>query len=193
MTPERWKEVKVLLDRALDRTPEERRDFLRGLDDTDREVEVLLTLDEQAGDFIETPLFDIHDRDDPSLRAGQQVGPYRLVREVGAGGMGTVYLAVRADDEYERTVALKILKRGLDTDEIVRRFRNERQILAGLDHPHIARMLDGGTTPDGLPYFVMDHVEGRPIDVWERWSRLTAAPFFSTRSGICRSAFRPKS
>lgn len=191
MTPERWNEVKVLLDRALDRSPEERQEYLRGLDDTDREVvrevEVLLTLEEQAGDFIETPVFDIHDRDDPSLRAGQQVGPYRLVREVGAGGMGTVYLAVRADDEYERTVALKILKRGLDTDEIVRRFRNERQILAGLDHPHIARMLDGGTTPDGLPYFVMDHVEGRPIDVYCRQEGLDLEERLELFLQVCRA------
>jgi non-specific serine/threonine protein kinase/serine/threonine-protein kinase len=93
-----------------------------------------------------------------------RVGPYRLIRELGRGGMGTVYLAVRSDDAFQKRVAVKILKRGMDTEAIVRRFRNERQILASLEHPHIAGLLDGGTTPDGLPYFAMEYVEGQPID-----------------------------
>ena len=95
---------------------------------------------------------------------GARIGPYRLVKELGRGGMGTVYLAVRSDDAFQKRVALKVLKRGMDTDAIVRRFRNERQILASLDHPHISGLLDGGTTPDGLPYFAMEFVEGQPID-----------------------------
>ncbi|MCA1585767.1 MAG: protein kinase [Acidobacteria bacterium] len=85
------------------------------------------------------------------------------MREIGRGGMGAVYLASRADEAFERRVALKILKRGMDTDNIVRRFRNERQILAGLDHPNIAVLLDGGTTSDGRPFFAMEFVEGEPI------------------------------
>jgi len=89
-----------------------------------------------------------------------RVGAYRLVRELGQGGMGTVFLAVRDDDVFHKRVALKILKRGMDTEAIVRRFRTERQILAGLDHPNIARLIDGGTTPAGLPYLVMEYVEG---------------------------------
>src|SRR5688572_19353690 len=92
-----------------------------------------------------------------------RVGSYRLVRELGQGGMGTVYLAVRDDDAFHKRVALKILKRGMDTDSIVRRFRTERQILAGLDHPNIARLLHGGTTPDGRPYLVMEYVNGAPL------------------------------
>jgi serine/threonine protein kinase len=92
-----------------------------------------------------------------------RVGSYRLVREIGQGGMGTVYLAVRDDDAFHKRVALKILKRGMDTDSIVRRFRTERQILAGLDHPNIARLLDGGTTADGRPYLVMEFVDGAPL------------------------------
>ena len=88
--------------------------------------------------------------------AGLRVGPYRLVRELGRGGMGTVYLAVRSDDQFQKRVAIKILRRGMDTDSIVSRFRHERQILASLQHPFIAGLLDGGTTDDGLPYFAME-------------------------------------
>jgi serine/threonine protein kinase len=102
---------------------------------------------------------------DDGLDVSQEprVGTYRLVREIGQGGMGTVYLAVRDDDAFHKRVALKVLKRGMDTDAIVRRFRTERQILAGLDHPNVARLLDGGTTPDGRPYLVMEFVDGAPL------------------------------
>jgi eukaryotic-like serine/threonine-protein kinase len=100
---------------------------------------------------------------DRDLRDDTRVGAYRLVREIGQGGMGAVFLAVRDDDAFHKRVALKVLKRGMDTEAIVRRFRTERQILAGLDHPSIARLLDGGTTSDGLPYLVMEYVEGVPL------------------------------
>ncbi|MGZ6071659.1 MAG: serine/threonine protein kinase [Myxococcaceae bacterium] len=93
----------------------------------------------------------------------RRIGPYRLLKELGHGGMGTVFLAVRADEQFEKRVALKVV-RGSDSEEVIRFFRRERQILAGLEHPNIARLLDGGTTDDGLPYFVMEHVEGEPID-----------------------------
>ena len=100
----------------------------------------------------------------PRLPDGDpRVGPYRLIREIGHGGMGTVHLGVRDDDAFQKRVAIKVLKRGMDSDAIVRRFRHERQILAGLEHPNIAGLLDGGTTPDGLPYFAMEYVEGQPI------------------------------
>ena len=92
-----------------------------------------------------------------------RVGAYRLIRELGRGGMGAVYLGVRDDDAFQKRVAVKVLKRGMDTDAIVRRFRHERRILAGLEHPYIAGLLDGGTTDDGLPYFAMEYVEGRLI------------------------------
>ena len=98
-----------------------------------------------------------------SEMAGRSVGPFEIRRELGRGGMAVVYLASRADREFEHQAALKIIKRGMDTDAIVRRFRTERQILAALSHPHIARLLDGGTTADGVPYLVMEYVEGQPI------------------------------
>jgi eukaryotic-like serine/threonine-protein kinase len=101
--------------------------------------------------------------DRPGSASGPRIGAYRLIRELGHGGMGTVFLAVRDDDAFQKRAAIKILKRGMDSDAIVRRFRNERQILAGLDHPYIAGLLDGGTTPDGLPYFSMEYIEGQTI------------------------------
>ena len=95
---------------------------------------------------------------------GTDIGPYRVVRRLGAGGMGTVYLAVRGADEFQKRVALKVLKRGMDTDAVVQRFRAERQILASLEHPYISSLFAGGTTADGRPYFVMEFVDGLPID-----------------------------
>lgn len=134
----------------------------QGDDELRREVESLLETEAEVGDFIETPVFRIHGDTEP-LALGQRVGAYRIVRELGRGGMGSVYLAERADEEFDQQVALKVVRRGMDTDEIVRRFRGERQILAHLAHPNIARLFDGGTTEDGRPYFAMEHVEGQPI------------------------------
>jgi eukaryotic-like serine/threonine-protein kinase len=94
---------------------------------------------------------------------GRIIGSYRLIREIGRGGMGAVYLAERADGMFKTKAAVKLIKRGMDTDSILRRFRNERQILAALNHPNIARLLDGGTTSDGLPYFVMEFIDGLPL------------------------------
>src|SRR6185295_3718876 len=94
---------------------------------------------------------------------GRRIGPYRIKREIGRGGMGTVYEAWRADGEFQHRVAIKLIKGDVDRDFVLRRFRNERQILAALDHPNIGRLLGGGTTPDGNPYFVMEYIEGRPL------------------------------
>jgi serine/threonine protein kinase/TolB-like protein len=104
---------------------------------------------------------------------GRRIGAYRIVRPLGHGGMGEVYLATRDDQEYQKNVALKIVRGGLESGLILRRFRHERQILAGLEHPHIAGLLDGGTTPEGLPYIVMEYVDGMPIDTYCDTRRLT--------------------
>jgi len=101
-----------------------------------------------------------------------QIGVYRILREIGSGGMGLVYEAIR-EGQFQKRVALKIIKRGMDTGSIVRRFHRERQILAGLSHPNITALLDGGTTPDGRPYFVMEYVEGKPIAEYCDAKRLT--------------------
>ena len=140
-----------------------------------REVETLIAAYNQAGNFINEPRpanlatnpYDNSDAtpDDllPSL-SGTRIDAYRIEREIGRGGMGAVYLAVRADNTFQKRVAIKIVKRGMDTDFILRRFRRERQILATLSHPNIAALLDGGSTDDGLPYYVMEYVEGLPIN-----------------------------
>ncbi|MDX6695820.1 MAG: eukaryotic-like serine/threonine-protein kinase [Blastocatellia bacterium] len=173
MTPERWRKVEEVFESALERAPEERSAYLTNVCADDeplrQQVETLIASYEKAGSFIEEPAMGIAVLPDTlvdetvSTIIGRRLGSYKIVREIGRGGMGSVYLAMRADDEFQKRVAIKLIKRGMDTDFIIRRFRNERQILASLDHPNIARLLDGGTTEDGLPYFVMEFVEGQPI------------------------------
>ncbi len=157
-----------IFNEALKQDPGDRAAFLGAAcgDDGEllHEVESLLTATSEMGeDFLEEPILSL-DHAPQELAEGSSVGVYRVLREIGTGGMGKVYLATRDDDVYQQEVAVKILKRGLDTQEIVRRFQREREILARLEHRHIARILDGGTTDDGLPYFVMEHVQGQPID-----------------------------
>jgi serine/threonine protein kinase len=121
----------------------------------------------------------------PPDLAGQRFGPYQIVREIGRGGMGTVYLAGRADDQFKKRVALKILRGGFNTHEVLSRFRHERQILATLDHPNIASLLDGGSTPSGEPYFVMDYVEGTPIEQYCDSHQLSVAERITLFRQVC--------
>jgi non-specific serine/threonine protein kinase/serine/threonine-protein kinase len=158
-----------ILGEAIELDASEREAWLAavcaGDDELRGEVARLLSHQKAAANFMEeSPLGGLarRSREDESI-VGRRVGPYLVVEEIGRGGMGAVYLARRADDQYESLVAVKVIKRGMDTDAVVRRFRNERQILATLGHPNIARLLDGGTTEDGRPYFVMEYVEGRPL------------------------------
>jgi serine/threonine-protein kinase len=122
--------------------------------------------------------------DDRRAQPDRRIGPYRVLREIGQGGMGTVYLAARDDDEYQKRVAIKVV-RGVDSAEVVRHFRRERQILAGLEHPNIARLLDGGSTEDGLPYLVMQHVEGLPIDRFCDERKLSVRERLELFRGVC--------
>jgi eukaryotic-like serine/threonine-protein kinase len=172
VTPERWKQIEGIFEQALELQANDRPAFVQkscqGDEELSREVESLLESHASAGGFIDDRSLFISEvdlnADDGIVPPGQLIGPYRITREIGRGGMGTVYLAERADQQYEKQVAIKLIKRGMDTDSVLRHFRNERQILAGFDHPNIARLFDGGTTKDGLPYFVMEYVEGLPID-----------------------------
>jgi serine/threonine protein kinase/tetratricopeptide (TPR) repeat protein len=115
------------------------------------------------------------------------IGPYRIVRELGHGGMGVVYLALREEDQLRRRVAIKVLRRGMDTEQILRRFDLERQVLAALNHPNIARLYDGGETADGRPYFVMEYIEGRPIDKYCDTERLHIAQRLEVFEKVCRA------
>jgi Protein kinase domain/Galactose oxidase, central domain len=133
-----------------------------------REVESLLAANDEADDFLDEPAYAYANTTaemvgDVSPPAGWRIGPYCVVREIGSGGMGVVYEAVR-DDEFRKRVAIKVVKPGMDTAFILRRFRSERRICAALSHPNIAMLLDGGSTADQRPYFAMEYVEGEPID-----------------------------
>ena len=159
--------LRELFDAAMERQPEERLSFVRQACNGDpamlEEVQRLIQAHREAGSFIETPAASPAREMAEQISSGGRIGPYLLLRELGRGGMGTVYLAVRSDDAFRKIVALKIVRPGHELQEYVRRFREERQILAALDHPNIARILDGGNTDDGFPYYVMDFVDGSPI------------------------------
>jgi serine/threonine protein kinase/tetratricopeptide (TPR) repeat protein len=178
MTRDEWQRIKAIASGALAEPESQRAAYVSshcGGDGALRgEVESLVDSATKAAQLFESPTvvmagaaaalealtgFD-------TSRIGEHIGPYRIVRALGAGGMGAAYLAERADQAFEKRVAIKLIKRGMDTDAVLRRFRQERQILATLEHPHIARLIDGGTTDEGLPYFVMEYVDGTPIDVY---------------------------
>jgi serine/threonine-protein kinase len=167
LQPERFQRLERLFAATVDRTSAERQAMLAAAaaEDPDlaAEVERFLAADLHAGRFLESAV-EAGAAAVVGGEAGRRLGPYRLVRELGRGGMGVVYLAERDDREFHQRVAIKLLHRGLETAEVLARFQTERQILARLNHPSIARLFDGGTTEDGRPYFVMELIEGRPID-----------------------------
>jgi serine/threonine protein kinase len=163
MNPEHWESVKSILNDCLDLAPGERQAHLdtacAGNSQIRAEVESLLQSYSDAGEtFLETSVLD----QPAETLIGRQIGLYRVVERIGEGGMGSVYRAVRESD-FHKQAAIKVVKRGMDSDFVLARFRQERQILAGLDHPNIARLLDGGRMEDGRPYLVMEYVEGTPI------------------------------
>jgi len=172
LPPEQWTRVKELFDAAVELPPGERSalldQFCNGDDTLRKEVESLLRSDDRAASFIEEPALrmprDLLAEEAAESFADQQLGAYRTIREIGRGGLGTVYLATRSDDQYQKQVAIKLVRRGLDTEDVLQRFRGERQILAQLEHPNIARLIDAGSIEQGLPYFVMEYVEGQPIN-----------------------------
>ena len=187
--PQHWDRLKTILGEALEQNSSAARIALverRCGEDTDllEEAESLLAeaealLKERTDSFedcAQNAASTFWQEGPP--RGGERVGAYVIVRELGRGGMGTVFLAERADGQFEKQVAIKILNRGADTAEILRRFRAERQILARLDHPNIARLLDAGTTDDGLPYFIMDYIVGAPV------TRFAVAQKLSTRQRL---------
>ena len=178
LDPQRWARVEALFNEALDRPPAERAAFLAETCPDDepvrREVESLLVAE---GSGLTDRLGAVNRVADELVAAsdsavGRRLGPYRLEEEIGRGGMGVVYRAVRDRDDFQQTVAVKVLPGGLFSPDAVSRFRNERRILASLQHPSIARLLDGGTTPEGVPYVVMEYIDGVPVDRYAREQEL---------------------
>ncbi|MEY2496957.1 MAG: eukaryotic-like serine/threonine-protein kinase [Verrucomicrobiota bacterium] len=181
-TAQRWQRVKTILASALEHpSAGDRTAYLEHSCDGDttlmREVEELLALSTENLDELADKSPVALPRATPAQPIGRRIGAYEIVREIGRGGMGAVYLARRADGAFDKQVAIKLLKRGTDTDEVLRRFRAERRILARLEHPNMARMLDAGTTEGGFPYFVMEYIVGKPITTVLRLSSDPGAKF----------------
>jgi len=186
MNSERWQRVKELLDVSLRLDPSERDAYLarscEGDTDLRDEVVSLIEAYQNAGDLLEPPSVPRSD-----ALVGTLLGSYKITEHVGDGGMGAVYRGLRADDVFEKEVAVKVVRRGLDLDYMVRHFRLERQIMASLDHPNIARLLDGGTTPDGLPYFVMEFIHGQAIDTYCNQQKLDLRARLALFRSVCRA------
>jgi eukaryotic-like serine/threonine-protein kinase len=194
MTPGRWSEVKNVLSGVLDADIAERPKILDRLCAGDSElrttVESLLAMESKADQFDTAVLPGSALWADPPEKAPTQIGPYTILNEIGRGGMGVVYLADRADGEYRKRVAIKLItyaRRGTKPEQanLDQRFRRERQILAQLEHPGIARLLDGGATSTGQPYFVMEYVEGPPLLAWCDEQRLAIEARLKLFLSVC--------
>ena len=170
MTPVRWQAIEALFNQLADIPPTERPSILASVDPTLRaEVESLLANASPETGLVAnriSALAESLETQQEADWANRRIGPYRVSRQIGAGGMGAVLLASRDDDEFRQQVAIKLIRRGMDTAQALTRFRQERQILARLEHPYIARLFDGGRTADGLPYLVMEFIDGEPITDW---------------------------
>jgi len=175
--PKTWDQVKEILSQALEQSPEERAEFIRQACGENAalcaEVDSLLSHHSGADTLLEqSPVANVLSFP-PDVMVGKRIGAYRIVREIGHGGMAVVYLGERDDQNYRKRVAIKMVKPGIGSENILQRFRNERQALAELDHSNIVKLLDGGSSEDGSPYLVMEYVEGLPIDQYCDRNRLS--------------------
>jgi eukaryotic-like serine/threonine-protein kinase len=191
MTPERWQQVRCALDEAMALAGEPRAACLERIGASDAalraEVESLLAADEGAGsDFLNTPAPAAIGFPAPHGRfVGRRLGPYQVLAEIGSGGMGEVYRAARVDEEYQQQVAIKLVRAGQESSFIANRLRAERQILASFAHPNIARLLDGGTTEEGIPYLVMELIDGQPITEYCDGQRLDTSARLRLFTHVC--------
>jgi eukaryotic-like serine/threonine-protein kinase len=192
MDKARSEQVTAVLQAALRKELGARAEFIAtacgGDEELRREVESLLATRDRTGTLAETPNLEtaglpVEARGEAVV--GHRIGPYEVVGEIGRGGMGAVYRAVRADVHYRKQVAIKLIRGGGGSDLVLRRFVHERQILANLDHPNIARLLDGGATADGSPYLVMEHIEGRRLDEYCDAARLGLPPRLALFRQVC--------
>ncbi len=189
---EHAQQVEKVVEAALELPPAERAAYLDSTLRDDpalrRLADSLLSAYTKADRFLEVPAVGAFaELSERPTALGRRIGPYELLREVGKGGMGSVYLAARADEAYQKQVAIKLIRGGAASDELVRRFHDERQILARLDHPNIAQLHDGGTTEDGFPYLVMEYVEGTAIDEYCDRHRLPLAERLELFRTVCRA------
>ena len=196
-----WQRVEVLLDTALSYPSDERTAYLQQACNEDPSIRTLLlelwaagkeadkALEEQVPVAIQQAIDQISFDDilDPSLAKGSRLGEYLILREIGQGGVGVVYEAERADGHFDQKVALKIIKRGMDTENVLKRFLAERQILAGLQHANIAHLMDGGMSPDGRPYLVMEFVDGAPITTFCDTHQLSIKERLALFARVCQS------
>ncbi len=189
MNPERWDRLQQLFYAASGMEAQKRRAFLEAECPADPSLRMQVeSLIFSGGQTAATGLFDslqILAAAAVAVTPGERIGNYEVIRELGRGGMGSVFLAVRADDQYRKQVAIKLMSLAMAGPEMQARFRAERQILADLDHPNIARMLDGGATPSGLPYVVMEYIDGPPIDRYCRENRLSVAQRLGLFRQLC--------
>ncbi len=193
MNPERFAELRRLFDEAIELPPAERASLFErscGHDPSLRvEVEQLLLVHERADAHWERPvgaaLAEALRDETGADQVGRRFGAYALTRLIGVGGMGAVFEAVRADDQYRKRVAIKMLRRGVSGEQAIRRFRQERQILATLDHPNITALLDGGVTDDGQPFLVMEYVDGAPLTQWSDARQLSTSARAALMRQVC--------
>ncbi len=195
----RWRRVKDVFQETFERDPANRAAFLETACGSDLElraaVEQLLRAHAGAAGFLEVPVAPSFDnlaslataRDDELTAVPARIGPYRVVSELGRGGMGTVYRAERDEPGLRKTVAIKLVRSGMDSTFVLRRFKNERQILSSLEHPGIARLYDGGTTDDGLPFFVMEYVDGTSLLSYCDEQRLSIADRLRLFRRVCNA------
>ncbi|HEX4951551.1 MAG TPA: protein kinase [Blastocatellia bacterium] len=199
MTPERWKQIRTIFLAARDLAQEDERNAYltaacAGDTELRDEIEQLLARGDGAETLLKETVLQTNGQQDfvasvPAIDPllGTRLGAYRILSELGHGGMGAVYLAERADGAFNQRVAIKLVKRGMDTNFILRRFRQERQILATLNHPFIARLLDGGTTADDLPYFVMEYIEGQSLYQFSDAHRLSVSARLRLFRQVCEA------
>ena len=184
MDSNKWQQIRSVFDEAIELDAGERENFLAsaGLDDEIlAEVRKMFAADDESL-IWHSPFSQFSGN---GSKAPEKIGNYKIIREVGRGGMGAVYEAMRDDGEFSQRAAIKIIKRGMDSDDILRRFRNERQILAELEHPNIARLFDGGVSDEGSPFYVMEFIEGSPIDAYCRENNLSVPEKLELFRQVC--------
>ena len=186
-----WQRIREVFHAASEQPPDRREAFLQEVcaGDTDllNEVRALLGTEDQGHDLIQGAVRGTASGFEEDALVGRAIGPWRVIRELGHGGMGRVFLAERGDGEYEQSAALKVIRPGMDSAQILARFRRERQILARLQHPHIARLLDGGLTDDGHPWFAMEYVEGEPLHRYCDRQQLTVRERLRLFMDVCEA------